>query len=448
MSRPVDAFPVESLRVRRARALERLDRGAMILPAARVRFASRDTEYRYRPDSELHYLTGLTEPGAVAVLRGHADQARFVLFVRPREEEGELWHGPRLGPEMAAERTGADAAYPLDEMEERLPALLKGSDHLYFRLGSEPDCDALVRRALAEARSRGARRGEGPRGVIDPGTILDEMRLRKGPEEIERLRIAAEITAHAHRAALGMARPGLGEWEVEAVLEAAFRSSGADGPAFGTIVGSGMNACVLHYVRNADLLRSGDLTLVDAGASFGLYAGDVTRTFPVDGRFTDRQRTVYELVDGARAAAVAAVRPGVTITEVHEAAERVLVEGLIATGVLEGDAEELRAMDAHKAYFPHQVSHWLGLDVHDPGDYADDGGSRVLEAGMVLTVEPGLYFGAQAPDEAEAFRGIGVRVEDDVLVTDDGHEVLSSGVPSGADEIEELVGSESTEAPE
>ena len=441
MTPVVDPFPARTFQDRRERALERLGHAAMVLPASPVRFSSRDTEYRYRPDSELYYLTGLTEPGSVAVLRGHADEDRFVIFTRPNDEEAELWQGPRLGPDAARERTGADAAFRLGEIEERLPPLLKGADHVHFRLGSGSDCEGLVVRALAESRARGARRGEGPWGVIDPGTVLDDMRLRKDADEITRMRTAAEITSRAHRVAMGMAHPGRGEWEVEAALEAAFRSSGADGPAFGTIVGSGRNACVLHYVENVDRLRSGDLTLIDAGAAVGLYAGDVTRTFPVSARFSAPQRVVYDIVESARAAAVEAIEPGASVAGVQEAAVRVLVEGLVAAGVLEGDPEELRASDAYKPYFPHRVSHWLGLDVHDPGDYAKGDESRILEAGMVLTVEPGLYFGEGVTGGAEAFGGIGVRIEDDVLVTDEGYEVLSQGVPTEPAKIEELVGS-------
>ncbi|HZD04888.1 MAG TPA: aminopeptidase P N-terminal domain-containing protein, partial [Longimicrobiales bacterium] len=331
----------------------------MILPAAPVRFSSRDTEYPYRPDSELYYLTGLTEPGAVAVLRGHADEDRLVLFVSPPDEELELWHGKPLGPEEARDRVGADAVWSLDELEERLPQLLAGSDRLHFRLDADPRCDALVRQALGTARRRGARTGGGPRAVVDPGGILDELRVRKDPEEAERLRRAAGITVTAHREALGHVRPGAGEWEIEGRLEGCFRRLGADGPAYGSIVASGANGCILHYMDNSGVLRDGDLLLVDAGAAVGLYAADVTRTVPVGGRFEGEQRAVYDVVERARGSAVAAVRPGATVADVHSAAVQALVEGLIELEVLGGDPEELREAEAHKPFFPHQTSHWL-----------------------------------------------------------------------------------------
>lgn len=412
-----------------------------MLPAAQVAYSSRDTEYFYRADSELFYVTGLTEPGAVAVLRGHADEERFVLFVRPRDDEAELWHGPRAAPEEVGERVGAHVTHPLDELEDRLPKLLVGADQVHFRLDSDPRCDALVRRTLAAARRRGARMGEGPRSVVDPGGILDELRLRKEPEEILRMRAAADITARAHGTALGRARPGMGEWEIEAILEGTFRALGADGPAYGTIVGSGPNACVLHYVGNSRVMKADELVLVDAGAAVGLYAADVTRTFPLSGRFTAEQRIAYEIVEDARVAASSVVRPGARMSDVHDTAVRVLLEGLLDADVLEGDIEEALESEAHKVYFPHQTSHWLGLDVHDPGDYVVDGEARILEPGMVLTVEPGLYFRPDTEGQAGAFAGIGVRIEDDVLVTQDGYEVLSGGVPSDVDALAEWVGS-------
>lgn len=427
-------------RARRERVFGRLGEGALVLPAAETAYRSRDTEYRYRPDSELFYVTGLTGPGAVAVLRGHAGEDRFVLFVRARDEEAELWHGPRADPEELGERAGADVTYPLEELEERLPGLLVGAEPVYFRLDADARCDALVRRALASSRLRGAREGRGPRGVVDPGAILDELRLRKEPGEVERIREAARITARAYRHALGRVRPGMGEWELEAALEATFRTLGADGPAYESIVGSGPNACVLHYVENRRVMDSDDLVLVDAAAAVALYAADVTRTFPVAGSFTPEQRAVYEMVEEARAAAVAAVRPGTRISDVHRAAIEVVLGGLVEAGVLEGELDELVESEAHKPYFPHRTSHWLGLDVHDPGDYVVEGESRVLEPGMVLTVEPGLYFRSGAGHHATPFSGIGVRIEDDLLVTEDGFELLSRGLPTDPEALTELVG--------
>lgn len=424
---------------RRTRVMEALEGDAMVLPAAPIRYRSADTEYRYRPDSELFYVTGFTEPDAVAVLRPFADEDRFVLFVRPRDEKAERWAGPRVGPERAAERYGADGAHPLDELEEKLPGLLEGAGRIHYRLGVHPRSQTLVIRALEAARTRGRRMGTGPRAVVDPGEILDPLRIRKDPEEIARIRRAADLTVEGFRAALAAVGPGVGEWEVESVLEAAFRSGGAGGPAFASIVGSGANACVLHYVENRDTLRAGELCLLDAGAEVDLYAGDITRTAPVSGSFSPAQREIYELVGRAHARVIDAVAPGVEMAALHRVALEVLVGGLVELDVLEGDVETLIGDEAYKPYYPHQTCHWLGLDVHDPGDYARRGEPLALEPGMVFTVEPGLYFACGA-DADGPFAGIGVRTEDDVLVTEEGREVLTAALAADADGVEALVG--------
>jgi Xaa-Pro aminopeptidase len=448
-----EGFPGELFAARLDRALEALGGGAMVLPAAPLLFRTGDSELPYRPDSELFYLTGFSEPGAVLVLRGFAEAARVVLFARPRSPKEELWSGPRLGPEGAKELPGVDEARPATDLASDLPELLDGADRVHFRLGSHPEVEALVVRALRKARARGAREGKGPRGVVDPGEILDEFRLRKSPEEVGVLREAGRITALGIRRAMEAARPGAGEWELEALVESTFRLEGAMGPAFATIVGSGPNACVLHYVANRRRTEEGDLVLLDAGAEVRMYAGDATRTFPVSGRFTPEQRAVYQVVEEARARAVETVRPGVTVKQVHAAALGVLVDGLLEMGVLEGDGEELIEEEAYKPFFPHRTSHWVGLNTHDPGDYARAGESRVLEAGMVLTVEPGLYFRpeGEVPEDQDAgsaasapgaapFRGIGIRIEDTVLVTDGGSEILTADLPSDPGAVEGLVG--------
>lgn len=455
---------------RRTRVLERLAGDAMILPAAPTLYRSRDSELPYRPDSELFYLTGFTEPRSLLLLRGFADEQRSVLFVRPRDAKAERWTGPRLGPSRARERYGVDGAYPIDELPQRLPTLLAGARRIHFRLGLHREAEQLVVKALHAARMRGPRKGTGPRAVVDPGEILDELRLRKGPEELEAIRAAVAATVAGFRAGMAVAEPGRGEWEVQAEVEAEFRRRGASGPAFATIVGSGENACVLHYVENGARLGENELVLLDAGAEVGMYAGDVTRTFPVSGRFTPVQRAVYEVVERARRAAVGQVRPGSTVQEVHRAAVEILAEGLIELGVLGGDVDEVVEKEAYKRYFPHQTAHWLGLDTHDPGDYVREGEPRRLEAGMVLTIEPGLYFasvpegeeGEEGEENAEAadhgerqpgrdagvrdhpYRGIGVRIEDDVLVTADGAEVLTRELPTDPDRVAEMVGSRRT----
>jgi Xaa-Pro aminopeptidase len=437
-SHPFDEIPAGVFAARRAEACRRLGRSVLVLPAAPPLYRSRDTEVRYRPDSELYYLTGVTEPGAVAVLLG--DEARFILFVRGRDPEAELWAGPRLGPEGAAERYGADETLPLSKLDERLPELLHVGSRIHYRPGRGDHLERLVFGALATARRRGVRQGTGPRGVEDPGEILDDMRVIKDAHEIERIREAVRLTELGHRAGLAAARPGVGEWEVEAAVEHAFRAAGGAGPGFETIVGSGPNACVLHYVDNGRRIEAGDLVLVDAGAEAGLYNGDVTRTIPASGRFTEPQREIYDLVEGARAAAVNATRPGATVADVHDAAVKVLSEGMVRLGLLEAGAGGAVEQGAHQRYFPHRTSHWLGLDVHDPGDYALRGRPRVLEPGMLITVEPGLYIPAGAAGAAARWAGIGVRIEDDVLVTRDGRENLTATLPTAASEVEAMVG--------
>jgi len=457
-----EGFPTDLFGKRRERVLGELGRGAMVLPAAPLLLLTGDSELPYRPDSELFYLTGFGEPGALLVLRGFADEERSILFVRPRSPDEELWSGPRLGPERVVEEVGVDAARSMTDLASELPRLLAGADRVHFRLGAHPSVEPLVVEAVRQARARGSRKGTGPRGVVDPGEILDELRLRKSPEEVEALREAARITGLGVRRAMKAAAPGMGEWELEAVVESTFRRERARGPAFGTIVGSGSNACVLHYVANTRRMEGGDLVLLDAGAEVRMYAGDMSRTFPVSGRFGPEQKDVYQVVEAARARAVETVRAGATVEEVHSSAVMALMDGLLALEILEGDPEELIGIGAHKPFFPHRTSHWLGLNAHDPGDYVRDGASRILEAGMVLTVEPGLYFpprdagvgdrgasdeargteevGEGGRDDAAPFRGIGVRVEDTVLVTADGPEILTADVPSELGAVEEMVG--------
>ena len=431
-------LPPEVARRRRAAAFAALGSDVMVLPAAPLRFASRDTDYAYRPDSELFYLTGAAEPGIVAVLVG-GESPEWTLFVPPHDPHVALWSGERLDPEAATERFAPDACHPSDELEERLPELLSRGRRIHYRLGTDERVERLVRRSLDEHRTRGQRSGGGPRAVVDPGGILDELRLRKDAHEIELIRAAVAVTLEGHRAGAGAARPGVGEWEVEAAVEGTFRGAGARGAAFGTIVGSGPNACVLHYRDNRHRIPENGLVLVDAGADVALYAGDVTRTWPAGGRFTPEQRAVYDLVDAARAAGVARVGPGVRISEVHDASVAVLLDGLRDLGVLRGSRDELLESGAYRAYYPHQTSHWLGLDVHDPGDYACAGEPRRLEPGMVLTVEPGLYFRPGGEEAAARFEGIGIRVEDDVLVTESGGENLSAALPTDAEAVEALV---------
>lgn len=412
----------------------------MVLPAAPIQLSSRDSERPYVPDRELWYAAGLVEPETVAVLVG-GDESRLVVFARPRDPVAELWSGPRLGPEGAGERSGADEVYPIGEFTERLPDLIGRGDSVHYRIGRSDDVERTVFGAARRGRARGQRTGGGPRAIVDPGEILDELRLRKSAAEIDAIRHACRITVEGHKSGAAAIAPEVGEWEVEAAVDGAFRAAGAGGPGFETIVGSGPNGCVLHYVANGDRIGSDALVLVDAGAEVGFYNGDVTRTWPASGRFTPAQRAVYEIVEEARRAAIAEAKPGVTIGRVHETASTVIAQGLIDLGVLEGSLSDVLEEARHRAFFPHQTSHWLGLDVHDPGDYARDGASRTLEEGMVFTVEPGIYFGPGALEEGgDDFAGIGVRIEDDVVITRDGAEVLTAGLPTAADDVEAFLG--------
>jgi len=437
-------FPGEIFEGRRARVLAELGRGAMLLPSSPLRFHAGDSEMRYRPNSELFYLTGFCEPGSILLLLGAGLGARSILFVRPRDSDAELWSGPRAGPEAARKLTGVDEARSIEELDGALPELLKESDRVFLRLGENSRLDRSVVKALREARLRGTKTGTGPRGVIDPGEILDEMRLRKDDLEIEAMRKAAAVTMAGFRHALRQVAPGVGEWEVEAAMEGAFRREGALGPSFATIVGSGVNACVLHYIENSRRMREGELVLIDAGAEWGLYSGDITRTVPVSGRFSTPQREIYGIVNEARRQAIGAIAPGVRTDEIHRRSLGVIVDGLLELGLLEGDPHTLIEEEAHKRFFPHRTSHWLGLNTHDVGDYARAGEPRPLEPGMVLTIEPGLYFN---PEEDTPFSGIGVRIEDDVLVTETGAEVLTADLPTSIPEVENLVGALREEAP-
>jgi Xaa-Pro aminopeptidase len=441
MNEPLVGFSPEAFARRRTRVQGALAGGAMILPSAPVLKRSRDTEHRYRADSELFYLTGITQPDIVAVVRDREEKG-YVLFVPPKDPDAERWSGPRPGPEAAKELFGADEVYPLSELAEKLTDLLRPHSRVFFRLGVHAKLEKVVLEVLGWARGKGARTGEGPRGVVDPGEVLDDLRLVKDQEEIARVREATRVTVSAFRDALGATRPGLGEWEVEALLESSFRKRGATGPAFPTIVGSGKNACTLHYVENGDSIRDGQLVLLDGGAEWGLYSGDITRTFPAGGKFSTPQAEVYRVVLNAHAAAISRVRPGGLVADVHTAAVEALTQGLIDLGVLQGRVEDLMVEEAHKPFFPHQTSHWLGLDVHDPGDYSTGAGPRILEAGMVLTVEPGLYFPQKLEGPAASLEGVGIRVEDDLLVTDDGSENLTDSLPVTQEEVERLVGSD------
>ncbi len=421
---------------RRAAVFEQLGSGVAVFRAPALRVHANDVEYRYRPDSDFYYLTGFPEPDAVAVLDGTADRERFVLFVQPRDPERETWTGKRAGVEGAVEQYGADAAYPMAELAERLTPIISRGGTLYYHLGHD---ERFNLRLLEIARQGWAQRprtsNDLPTALQDTSVLTHELRLRKSEDEIAWMRRAIAIAAEAHRAAMREARPGMYEHEIEALVEYIFRRSGAEGWAYPSIVAGGANATVLHYTANDCPLRDGELLLVDAGAEVGCYCADITRTYPIGDDFTPAQRRVFDIVLAAQRAAVETVRPGVTIEDVHARALDVLVDGLLSLGVLRGSREEALRDGLYKPFYMHRTSHWLGMDVHDAGTYKREGRPRELEPGMVLTVEPGLYFAPNLPETPDEYRGIGVRIEDDVLVTPDGHEVLSADVPKSAEEV-------------
>jgi Xaa-Pro aminopeptidase len=470
-------FDIAPFIERRRRFAEAIGEALAVVPGAREAARNADTSFEFRQDSDFYFLTGFDEPDAVAVFNPAHAKERFVLFVRPRDREMEIWNGRRAGVEGALAIYGADAAYHVDELDAKLREYAVDRPALVYRLGN-PQHDARITRLLGEMRAVRARGFATPARVDDPGPILHELRLRRSPEELARQRRACEISRDAHIEAMRYARPGQFEYEVQAALEFVFRKGGSPRNAYPSIVASGPNACILHYTENTRRMEDGDLLLIDAGCEWGYHAADITRTLPVNGRFTPPQRRIYEIVLRAQQAGIAAARPGHRYEAVHEAARRALVEGLVALGLLPRGVEPSLAMHHYREFYMHGTGHWLGMDVHDVGDYRIRRESRVLEPGMVLTVEPGLYFdparesvtfhlrefseeemwerryrlgtaAAKKIEEEEKaaaekvthpipaeYRGIGIRIEDDVLVTEGGPEVLTAGTPKTVEEVE------------
>ncbi len=419
------------------------ERGAAaVIPTHTTKVRSNDSDFRFRPGSDFWWLTGFGEPDAWLVLLpeglgGKGEGPRTVLFLRPRDRERETWDGRRLGVERAAEILGVDEARDIAGLWRDLPELLTGYANIVWRLGEEPERDRRIGELTVALRRRARGSARGFRALLDPTDTLHELRLVKSDAELGLMRHAAKVASDAHRLAMGFTAPGKHEYEVEAFLDAYYRRHGCDGPAYGNIVAGGANACILHYVENDMELADGELLLVDSGCEWRHYASDITRAWPIGGRFTPDQRALYDVVAGSLAAATAAARPGARFDEVHEAAVEVLVDGLIELGVLRVPRVEALDRGLYKPYYMHRTSHWLGLDVHDVGLYQDsDGRSRTLSPGMVLTVEPGLYFPHDA-DVDPRWRGLGVRVEDDVAITSSGCEVLTATCPRTSQAVEE-----------
>ena len=430
----------QSVHARRRRQLMRMagDDAILVVPAAPERIRSRDTHYPYRQDSDFWYLTGFAEPDAVLVLVPGRRHGEALLFCRERDPEREAWDGPRVGPEGAVDALGMDDAYPIDDIDDILPGLIEGRSRVYYHLGRDTEFDLKLIGWLNQVRAQVRLGAQPPHEFLELGHLLDELRLFKSKEEIRLMQRAADISVAAHEAAMRAARPGIREYALQAELERVFRMHEAE-PAYGSIVGAGANACVLHYRANNAQARDGELVLIDAGAEYRGYAADITRTFPVNGRFSPAQRALHDLVGAAQAAALAQAKPGVPYEAGHVAAVNTLTEGLLRLGLLRGRLEKNIAEGTYKRFYRHKTGHWLGLDVHDVGDYRIDGESRLLEPGMVFTIEPGLYI---SPDDASVdakWRGIGIRTEDDVLVTRDGHAVLTDALARSADEIEALM---------
>lgn len=409
-----------------------------IVPAAPVRQRNSDVEYDYRPDSDFFYLTGFAEPDAVAVLIPGREPAQYVLFTRERNPEREIWDGKRAGPSGATAEYGADDAFPISDIDEILPGLLEGRERVFYTMGLSSEFDQRVIGWVNRLRVQARSGLHAPQEFVALNHLLHDMRLFKSRAELTLMRRSGQIAAGAHVRAMRFCRPGRMEFEIMAELLHEFHRHGAD-ISYHPIVGGGANACVLHYRANNARLNAGELLLVDAGCEVGYYASDITRTYPVDGRFSTEQRAIYEIVLEAQLAAIERVRPGNHWDEPHDAAVRAITAGLKRIGILKGSLASLIKSGAYRKYFMHRTGHWLGLDVHDVGDYRIDNEWRVFEPGMALTVEPGIYIPAGCAGVARRFRNIGVRIEDDVVVTRTGCEVLTAGVPKAPDQIEALM---------
>ncbi|MBD2440546.1 aminopeptidase P N-terminal domain-containing protein [Nostoc sp. FACHB-110] len=432
-------------RQRREQLMAKIGNGTAIFRSAPMAVMHNDVEYAYRQDSDFYYLTGFNEAQAVAVLAPHHPEHKFILFVQPKEREKEVWSGYRCGVEKAKEFYGADEAYPINELDEKLPQYLEKADRIYYHLGRDRAFNEKVLRNYQTLLRTYPKRGTGPIAIEDTCTVLHSMRLIKSEAELEMMRQAALIAIEAHNQAMAIAKPGRYEYEIQAEIERIFRLRGGMGPAYPSIVASGVNACVLHYIENERQMQDGDLLLIDAGCAYGYYNSDITRTFPVSGKFTPEQKALYEIVLAAQKQAIAQVQPGNTFNCVHDAAVRVLTEGLVDLGILKGEVDKLIEEEKYKPYYMHRTSHWLGLDVHDVGVYQHgDDKPQILQPGQVLTVEPGIYIvpdtklAEDQPATDPRWVGIGIRIEDDVLVTPTGHEILTAGVPKEVNEVEKI----------
>ncbi|MBW4510791.1 MAG: aminopeptidase P N-terminal domain-containing protein [Scytonematopsis contorta HA4267-MV1] len=429
-------------RQRREALMSKIGNGTAIFRSAPSSVMHNDVEYNYRQDSDFFYLTGFNETEAVAVLAPHHQEHRFILFVRPKDREKEVWSGYRCGVDAAKEIYGADEAYPISELDEKLPQYIEKADRIYYRLGRDKTFNDKVINHWQRLMRTYPKRGTGPTALEDTAPILHSMRLVKSKTELEMMRKAADIAVEAHNHAMKFVAPGRYEYEVQAEMEHIFRMRGAMGPAYPSIVASGKNACVLHYVENNCQMQDGQLLLIDAGCAYGYYNSDITRTFPVGSKFTVEQKILYELVLEAQKKAISQIKPGNAYNLIHDTAVRVLTEGLVELGIIKGEIDKLIEEEKYKPFYMHRTGHWLGLDVHDVGVYQHGENPQLLQPGQITTVEPGLYIvpdtkpAEDQPEIDPRWVGIGIRIEDDVLVTESGHEILTAGVPKEIKELE------------
>ena len=423
---------------RRSELMQQIGKDIVIVPTAPIRNRNNDVDYAFRPDSDFYYLTGFNEPEAVAVLCPGRANGEFILFCREKDPEKEIWDGRRYGLEGAVEQFGADDAFPFTDMGDILPRIMEDREKIYTHVGRYPDFDTLVLSWLNSVKQRSRAGVHAPYELVDLSHILHEHRLIKQKEEIALMKQAAKVAAAGHVRAMQQCKPGMMEYQVQAELEYEFQRRGSFSPAYPSIVAGGKNACILHYTENDAQLKDGDLLLIDAGAEIGCYASDISRTFPVNGKFSAEQRTIYEIVLAAQQAAFEQCLPGKHWNQPHDAAVRVITEGLLDIGLLSGEINELIESGAYRRFYMHKTGHWLGMDVHDVGDYQIEDNWRELEAGMVFTVEPGIYISA-ADDIDARWHDIGIRIEDDVLVRRKQYEILTNDVPRTIDGIESLM---------
>lgn len=434
------SIPFREMKQRRKELMAQMESNSIaLLTAASPRIRNNDAEYLYRQNSDFYYLTGLQEQDAVLALIPGRKQGEAVLFCQEKNKEKELWAGKLLGPEAACAELEVDDAFPISDIDDILPGLIEGRERVYYSLGKDHDFDNRVMEWVKVIRSKSKQGAHPPGEFLVLDHLLHELRLTKSAAEIALMEQAARISAEGHRRAMAYCRPGIKEYELEAELLYAFTRAGSRAPAYSSIVAAGENACILHYNANDATVKDGDLVLIDAGCEFGHYASDITRTFPANGKFSPAQKAIYEIVLQAQQAAIEAVQPGAAWDEPHKASIKVITQGLLKLGLLEGRLSHLIKSGAYRDFYMHRVGHWIGMDVHDVGDYKIDNKWRLLEPGMVTTIEPGIYISPDNKKVAKKWRGIGVRIEDDVLVTRTGNRVLSAGIPKTVAEIESFM---------